>query len=161
MYSIPKYVGLLGASLLGLSILGGCATNSDEGMMTHGWTPGFERHVNAIVRPSQSRLEAVLPDPAADEATTLRGWGAEKYTYPSGAVATSPTYAANYEDRPTWMQNDYYNDYVELFMQQAVLLADVAALPMWVMVEPVTTVVTNHGVHYPPSMTIAPPLPRD
>jgi hypothetical protein len=157
MYSIPKYLGLMGAAALGLSILGGCSSNSDEGMMTHGWTPGFEQRVNAIVRPSQSRLEVMLPDPAADEATVLRGWDTEKYTYPSGTVTSSPTYGANYEDRPEWLQNDY----AYVFIEPGILLADIVAMPFWVTVEPVTTLVTNHGVHYPSSITVAPPLPRE
>ena len=41
MYSTPKYLGVMGAAALGLSLLVGCSSNSDEGMMTGGWTPGF------------------------------------------------------------------------------------------------------------------------
>ena len=99
----------------------------------------------------------MLPDPAVDEATVLRGWESAKYTYPSGAVATHPTYAANYEDRPDWLQNDY----AYIFIEPAILFADVAALPLWVVIEPATTLVSNHGVYYPSSMTVAPPLPRE
>jgi hypothetical protein len=40
-------------------------------------------------------------------------------------------------------------------------MADVGAMPFWLVVEPPTTDVVYHGVRYPPSMTAAPPLPKE
>ena len=48
---------------IGLALLGGCSSER----MGQGWSPGFEQRVNAIVRPSQSRIEPVLPDPPPDK----------------------------------------------------------------------------------------------
>jgi hypothetical protein len=155
MYSIRKSLGLLCASALGLSLVAGCSMG-DGDRMAHGWSPGFEQRVNAVVRPSQGRREAVLPDPAADDATRLRDWETDKYIYPSGAVVSGPTYGLNYEDRPRWLRNDY----AYAAAQPGILLLDVIALPFWLVAEPPTTLVVNHGVQYPPSMTVAPPLPR-
>ena len=159
MYSTPKLHRFFGASILGLAFIGGCTSMPDSfapEAMRHGYTPGFEQHVNRIARPSQGRLDPVLPDPAPDEASTLRGWAVQAYKYPSGAVVAFPTYAANFEDRPVWMQYDA----TYAAMSPGIMLADVGAMPFWMIVEPPATEVNYHGVQYAPSMTVAPPLPK-
>jgi hypothetical protein len=128
MYSIPRHLSLLGAAVFGLPLVAGCVS--------------FER---------------VLPDPASDEATALRGWEPQKYIYPSGAVFSGPTYSAKYENRAGWLQNDY----AYMVAQPAILVGDVATLPLWMMIEGPTSQFTYYGVHYPASMTVAPPLPRE
>ena len=159
MYSIPDLHRVLGATLLSLAFIGGCSSMPDSPVpdsMRHGYSAAWEDRVNAAVRPSQARLEPVLPDPAPDVASTLRGWDTVVYRFPSGGVVAYPTYAANYEDRPAWLQNDY----LYALVSPGILLADVAALPFWLVVEPPFTEVTYHGTRYPASMTVAPPLPN-
>ena len=169
MYCFIRSIFLGGVSLLGLALLGGCSVSgnnvslnpdvmdSDLVVMKHGWTPGFERHVNAMVRPSQARFEPKLPDPAPDEASTMRNWQGAAYLYPSGSVVAFPTYNPNYEDRPAWLQND--NFYA--LLQPLVVVADVLAAPFWMLVEPPSTQVAYRGTRYGPSMTVAPPLPNN
>lgn len=153
MYLTPKFPRLFSASILGLALLGGCSSER----VSQGWSPGFERHVNAIVRPSQARFDPVLPDSAPDEAASVRTWETDKYLYPNGGVVAHPTYAPNYEDRPAWLQNDC----LYAALSPVMLMADVGALPFWLVVEPPTTNVEYRGVRYPPSMTVAPPLPKE
>jgi len=125
---IPRHFGLLGASVFGLSLVAGCVS--------------FER---------------VLPDPAPDEATVLRGWEPQKYIYPSGAVFGGSTYGTDYEDRPAFLRNDY----AYMVAQPAIFLEDVATLPLWMMLSSPTSQFTHSGVSYPPSMTVAPLLPEE
>jgi hypothetical protein len=128
MYSIRRHLGLPGAAALGLSLVAGCVS--------------FER---------------VLPDPAPDEATVLRGWEPQTYIYPSGAVFSGPTYITHYENRTGRLRDDY----AYMVAQPAIFLGDIATLPLKMMLEQPTSQFTDYGVHYPPSMTVAPPLPEE
>ena len=163
MFGSIKHLFLGGIALLGLSVMSGCsyekypAMNPENYVMKHGWTPGFEQRVNKLVRPSQSRIDPVLADPLPDEATEVRNWNSSIYRYPNGAVVAYPTYNPNYEDRPRWLSNDA----VYSAISPAILVADAVFMPFWVIVEPPTTEVTYHGPRYAPSMTVAPPLPRE
>lgn len=117
----------------------------------------FHERFNRYVRPSQYRLDPVMADPAADEATTVRDWEASAYHYPNGATPAYPTYTLNYEDRPAWLGNDY----CYAAGQPAVVMGDVALMPLWLFVEPPWIDITYHGAQYGPSMTVAPPLPAE
>ena len=124
-----------------------------EERMGEGWTPGWADKVSRYARPAKYQKDLVQGDPAPDAATVARGWEASRYAYPTGAIIAYPTYNVNYEDR--W---DIYrdNDRLYAFVGPAVLLLDIAAMPFWMIAEPPLTRVTYHGVHYPPSTTIAP-----
>jgi hypothetical protein len=123
------------------------------------WNEQYEREfhdpMSRHLRPSQYRLDPVLPDPPADEATMARDWERSGYVYPSGAVPAYPTYNLNYEDRPDWLANDYYYT----LAQPGIVLVDVALLPVWLFAEPPWVDINYHGARYEPSMTVAPPLP--
>ena len=127
--------------------------DSFEERAGQGWTPGFEDRVSRFARPSEYDKELVQADPAPDAATTLRGWDAAKFTYPTGAVIAYPTYNVNYEDR--W---DVYKDNDRLYaaVGPLVLVLDAVMMPFMMIAEPPTTRVAYHGVNYPPSTTVAP-----
>jgi hypothetical protein len=158
MYLTRKTNVLLSLAALAIGVLGGCSTSrQDHFVMKHGWTPRFEDGVDRMVRPSQRRFDAVMSDPPADEATAMRDWETQPYVYPTGQVVSFPTYNPNYEDRYSWLRNDYLYSTLQPF----ILLADAALLPFWEVVEPPLTNVSYHGSRYAPSMTVAPPLPRE
>jgi hypothetical protein len=116
----------------------------------------FHEDFNRRLRPSQYRLDPVLPDPPADEATMARGWDTDVYRYPNGSVLAYPTYTlVNYEDAPGWLQDDY----VYAVTQPGIVIADIILMPLWLFVEPPWIDLQNHGARYAPSMTVAPPLP--
>ena len=145
--------------MLALACMGGCSAMPDAAVpsrMRQGYTPGFEQRVDRMVRPSQHKTDAVLADAAPDQAAALRGWSQSTFTYPSGAVVAYPTWGVNYEDRPAWLQNDR----AYAVISPGILIADVIAMPFWMIVEPGVTEVTYRGVRYPASTTVAPPLPR-
>ena len=124
--------------------------------MKQGWTPGFEAHVDRLVRPSQHRFEPVLAEPARDQATALRDWSTNTYCYPRGAVVAYPTYTFDYDSRPALLHNDLAYSAIS----PAIFLTEVISLPFWLIVEPGVTEVTYHGARYPASTTLAPPLPK-
>jgi hypothetical protein len=158
MYLTPKHYRVWSVALLAVGVLGGCSTSrQDNYLMKHGWTPRFEERVDRMVRPSQHRFDPVMADPLPDEATALRSWETQSYVYPTGQVVAFPTYNPNYEDRYSWLRKDYLYATIQPF----ILLADAALLPFWEGVEPPLTNVSYHGSRLPPSMTVAPPLPRE
>lgn len=151
MYSTPKLTGVLFSVAMG-ALLVGC--NSVPMQKVQDRWDNTRRAFNAKVRPSQERIESVMVDPPADQATQLRGWDASTFLYPNGATLAYPTYGLNYEDRPRWLSNDY----VYSLASPAILLYDILAMPVYVIMEPPSTAVTYHGVRNPPTMTLAPPL---
>ena len=96
-----------------------------------------------------------MADPEPDEAASVRGWEPSVYAYPNGAVPAYPTYKINYEDRWEWLSNDYV---YALVQPAAVITQAIMILPRMIVERPWEDVVYN-GVHYPPSRTVAPPLP--
>jgi hypothetical protein len=108
------------------------------------------------VRPGQARFDPMLPDPAPDAATAMRGWETKTFNYPHGGVIAGPTYNLNYEDRPRYLQNDQ----VFALSQTGILVIDILLMPYYMVMEPPLYPVTYRGLHYPPSTTAAPPLPR-
>jgi hypothetical protein len=151
VYSTPKLTGVLFSVAIG-ALLVGC--NSVPMQKVADKWDTTRRNFNARVRPSQERIESVMVDPPADQATQLRGWDASTFLYPNGATLAYPTYGLNYEDRPKWLANDYYYS----LASPAILLYDIVAMPVYMIMEPPTTAVAYHGVRQPPSMTLAPPL---
>jgi hypothetical protein len=116
----------------------------------------FHEDYNRRLRPSQYRLDPVLPDPPPDAATTARAWDTNVYRYPNGSVSAYPTYTlVNYEDAPQWLEDDY----VYAATQPGIVIADIIMLPVLLFVEPPWIDLQNHGARYAPSMTVAPPLP--
>src|SRR2546421_2377653 len=57
----------------------------------------FHEGFNRRVRPSQYRLDPVMADPPADEATAVRQWDTSVYRYPNGSVSANPTDTLDYE----------------------------------------------------------------
>ena len=108
------------------------------------------------VRPAHARFDPVLPDPAPDAAATVRGWNRNTLNYPACGMIAGPTYNLNYEDRPRWLRND------ELYaiLQPGILVVDILLMPVYMAIEPPLAKATYRGIHYPPSMTVAPPSPR-
>ena len=151
MSSIPKIFPWL-TPILGLLLSSGCARVAER-------FGNFQDHMHdrfsALARPSQTRLDPVLPDPAPDEAAAVRGWEPQTYNYPNGGMIAGPTYNLNYEDRPRWLAND------EAYAgaQAGILAVNILLMPFYMVVEPPLYPVTYHGSRYGPSMTIAPPMP--
>src|SRR5437016_10720869 len=114
--------------LLGcLVVIGRCARMNER---FGNFQDNMHQRFGAGVRPSQSRLDSVLSDPAPDEATAARGWDAQTLNYPHGGAIAGPTYNLNYEDRPRWLARD------ELYAaaQPGILLLDVALMPFYAII---------------------------
>ena len=146
----------LGALGLCLFLAGGCARMNQMHQNAANFQDRVHERFAAEVRPSHARFDAILPDPPMDAATTVRGWDRSTLNYPNGGVIAGPTYNLNYEDRPRWLQND------ELYamLQPGILAVDILLMPFYMVVEPPLAKARYRGLHYPPSMTVAPPAPR-
>ena len=140
---------LFAIAIAGLLIAGGCSSIHEARME---WREGYAHRM----RKSQYQLEPVMADPEPDEAATARAWDRTNYLYPNGAVSAYPTYKINYEDRWDWVSNDYVYSLME---PAAVITQAIMILPRMIVERPWEDVVYN-GVHYPPTMTAAPPLPQ-
>jgi hypothetical protein len=153
--SIPKTAVLLAAQLLLLSAVG-CNSSFHE-QWYNGFARFHEQNIEPKFRASQHRFDPVMPDPQPDEAATARDWERSTYRYPNGTVVAYPTYNPNYEEQWPWAQNDY----MASLTQPAVLVADALFIIPVMFVEPPWWDIKYHGAQYPPSMTVAPPLPAE
>jgi hypothetical protein len=106
-------------------------------------------------RPSQYRYDAVQADPPDDNASAVRTWGRDDYVYPSGVTLAYPTYHLNVEDRRGILANDYYYS----IALAGLIVVDTVTMPAKMIIETPNTAVEYHGVHLPPSQTVAPPFP--
>jgi hypothetical protein len=142
----------LSCAAIGLLFLTGCSSAPRQTATAD--YHDFRQTIINCQRPSQHRFDAIQADPPADEAASVRVWEAQTDLYPSGATLAYPTYHLNDEERRGWAANDYWYSVAA----PGLVVFETFAMPFNMIIDPPTNAVVYHGVHLPPSMTVAPPM---